>query len=1196
MLSMAPVGSAGGAANYYASDNYYTLEESAEESIWFGEGAELLGLAPSDGTEAEAAIAGEGDQRAGYTPEAEAEAVAGGEDVAADEPDGEGTQAANGDPDPLDRDEAASVEEGTEAAEVPPEAQDGEVTETIEGFADLPGEAEAGAGNGASADTPQTVPSASPEIGVHDGVAEIEFDPERVGGVADPATTASAAEPASVSRAQASDETPFDPDRPGGLPEGVTAPAALSTASSKPEKVPLTNPSGKVDAKTFENILNGKLPDGTQVGEPGKRALGMDLTFSMPKSASILALVGGDKRINEAHMASVKSAMRWVEANLAEGRKHIDGRDVPVRTGNLVYALFQHDTSRALDPQGHIHVVVANMTRMADGTWRALHNGQIWRNNTVISSIYHAAFRDALEKLGYSIQLQGKHGTFEIAGVPKAIREVFSQRREAILQTASKLGIATHQGMDKITATSRGAKIEEVDRDALKAGWQATAANLGFNPEAVVNQAKSREQSQPSLFQRSFGGVERAISDARSFIVDVLSKPSDALVDSGLKRIMLTGPEARTQLATASAVRILSQREAAFEVHQLTKTALDLGLADVTPALIAARVTELVERQQIVPGDSKRADNVVTMLTTKEALATETGILAEIGRGKGAAEPLVRPDRAFEVLSGAAKDRPLNDGQMAAAASIISSPDRIVAVQGMAGAGKSTMLAAVASVLNFEKKPTLGLGFQNKMVADLAEGTGLDTMTVASFLMQHEPLLSGTNPAQAQASRQQLGGSYLIVDEASMISNNQMHALVTVANRAGVDKLVLVGDRQQLLSIDAGKSFALSQAGGIATSRMDENLRQRTPELRAIAALTNNGRAGEAVKMLGERVVESHDRVGEAAAYWLNLPDNERAATMLFTSGRESRAELNEAIQLGLKSEGKLSGDGLTLTVAERVDRSREELRYAHSYEPGLRLEVWSKIQSVGLERGEYRVSRVFNNGKVELERNGKKQTFDPQKLASGVKQDKIHLVATKEIKVHEGDKIRWTANDKPRDLLNSAMARVVGIDASGIMVERTDQSVVRLAVDDPMLGRIDLAYTLNMHMAQGITTDKAVVVMGAFERFLSNQRLFNVAVTRVRDDLRVITDDKEKLTSQLNRTTGDKYSALEEAGRLDVDKHKSPARVPDKPFDPTRPDGLALARDSLPGGPERAPAPRPETQKQAPSLPVPEKIKGLEL
>jgi conjugative relaxase-like TrwC/TraI family protein len=1216
MLSMAPVGSAGGAANYYASDNYYTLEESAEESIWYGEGAELLGLAPSEGIEGEAATEGESEPPASDAteaqPEPEPEAGELGSDPPSDEIEaGDGAET-SGEPDENADDATSSPEDTPEGEEAAPAGLEGALESdeaaSADGLPEANGPSNMGAGEGGSPAARSSPPPASPELGAHKGSAEVEFDPERIGGLAETGTATdaksgtgvAARDQGATTTQQASDEILFDPDRPGGLPEGVTAPAvgpAAATANgAKPGKLPLTNPSGKVDATTFENILNGKLPDGTQVGDPDNRRLGMDLTFSMPKSASILALVGGDKRINEAHMASVKSTMRWVEANLAESRLRSGDSRSPVRTGNLVYALFQHDTSRALDPQGHIHVVIANMTRMADGTWRALHNGEIWRNNTVISSIYHATFRDSLEKLGYGVQLHGKHGTFEISGVPKMVREVFSQRREAILETASKLGIATHQGMNKITATTRGAKIEDVDRQALKAEWKQTAAKLGFNPEQLVEQSRSRAAAQPGMFKRSIGAVEHAKGEARSLIVDVLNKPSDPLVDSGLKRIMLTGPEARTQLATASAIRILSQREAAFEVHQLTKTALDLGLADVTPALIESRVTELALRQELVPGESSRADNVVTMLTTKEALITETGILAEIGRGKGASVPLVRPSRAFEVLSGAARDRPLNAGQMAAASSIISSADRIIAVQGLAGAGKSTMLAAVANVLDFEKKPALGLAFQNKMVADLAEGTGLETMTIASFLMQHEPLLSGNNDAQAATSRAQLGGIHLIVDEASMISNDQMLALVTISNRAGADKLVLVGDRQQLLSIDAGKSFAVSQAGGIATARMDENLRQRTPELRAIAALTNNGRAGEAVKMLGSRVVESADRVGEAAAFWLNLPGEEREATMLFTSGRESRAALNEAIQTGLKSEGKLTGEGLTLTVAERVDRSREELRYAHSYQPGLRLEVWSKVQSVGLERGEYRVSRVFGNGKVELERGGKRQSFDPQKLASGVKQDKLNLVATKEIKIHEGDKIRWTANDKPRDLLNSAMARVVGIDGHGIIVERADQSVVRLGMDDPMLKRIDLAYTLNMHMAQGITTDKGVVVMGAFERFLSNQRLFNVAVTRVRDDLRVITDDKEKLTRQLGRTTGDKYSALEEAGRLDVDKHRAAARAPDAPFNPGTIDGLDLPRDSIQPCVERAPAPRPDTQKPTPQLSVPEKVKGLEL
>src|SRR3546814_17018903 len=88
----------------------------------------------------------------------------------------------------------------------------------------------------------------------------------------------------------------------------------------------------------------------------------------------------------------------------------------------------------------------------------------------------------------------------------------------------------------------------------------------------------------------------------------------------------------------------------------------------------------------------------------------------------------------------------------------------------------------------------------------------------------------------------------------------------------------------------------------------------------------------------------------------------------------------------------------------------------------------------------------------------------------------------------------------------------------------------------DPMLSRLDLAYSLNMHMAQGITTDRAIGVMFSFERFLSNQRLFNVLVTRVRDGLTMIVDDKEKLARKRDMNPGNKNSSLETVGRLDID------------------------------------------------------------
>jgi hypothetical protein len=90
------------------------------------------------------------------------------------------------------------------------------------------------------------------------------------------------------------------------------------------------------------------------------------------------------------------------------------------------------------------------------------------------------------------------------------------------------------------------------------------------------------------------------------------------------------------------------------------------------------------------------------------------------------------------------------------------------------------------------------------------------------------------------------------------------------------------------------------------------------------------------------------------------------------------------------------------------------------------------------------------------------------------------------------------------------------------------------------MLSRVDLAYALNMHMAQGITTDKAITVMDSHERNLSSQRLFNVGVTRVRDELTMVVDDREKLERQLDHNPGDKTSALETIGSLEIDRKKT--------------------------------------------------------
>jgi len=967
--------------------------------------------------------------------------------------------------------------------------------------------------------------------------------------------------------------------------------------------------SAEVTKDAFEGVLNGVLPSGEAVAQVENRRSGVDLTFSMPKSASVMAYVAGDKRVLAANMAAVQKTMAWVEKNLAEGRKDIEGRKVPVQTGNLVYALFQHDTSRALDPQGHVHAVIANLTRMPDGKWQALHADKIWSRNSVIGSIYHAHLRGELEKLGYQIDLKGKHGTFEISGVPKSVVGEFSQRREDILERATRLGITSPEGLREITKRSRDPKLNVEERNALKDSWIDRAKGLGFDGKHLIAAAEARAglSQSDSPLERGYRAITAAIEATGARLAGFL-RPHDPLVDHGLARAVRSPAEARAQLAVASAVRILSEREAAWPAHHLAKTALDLGLKGVTIEGIERRIDRLVSNRQLIPGVATAADKTGVMVTTAEALRTEERILAAVEAGKGEAGTIVPADSAVARLQDAA-ERPLNPGQLAAATMILSSSDRTVIVQGVAGAGKSTMLQAVARVADAEGRAITGLAFQNKMVADLRDGAGIEARTIASFVLAHERFIGEREGAAYAAARDRLAGSLLVVDETSMVSSEDMLKLHEISAALEVDKLVLVGDRQQLSSIDAGKAFAMIQAGGGTMARMDENIRQRTDSLRTVAALANIGKAGAALEVLGARVVESSDPAAEAARMWLALPQSERDITAVFASGRDARAVINTAILQGLVAEGSVRGEAIHLTVQERVNTAREELRYASTYQPGQTLEVLrGGAREVGLPAGRYDVVKVHDNGRVEIAEGRRKLRFDPQKLSPTEQRDRLQLSERKHLELHEGDRIRWTANDKERGLLNAALARVVAIDAAGVTVEAADKSRHTLDLGDPMLSRLDLAYSLNMHMAQGITTDKAITVMSAQERNLSNQRLFNVGVTRVRDELTMVVDDKEKLARQLDMNPGNKTSALETLGRLDVDGRKGPG--PREKFDPGPIDGVdlsdlpplpsdlpplpgasAAAKADLPAGPSDG-----KPDRGDPLPPLPERSLGLDL
>lgn len=255
--------------------------------------------------------------------------------------------------------------------------------------------------------------------------------------------------------------------------------------------------SGAIDKETFTNVLEGKLPDGSDLthmsGDQNKHRPGYDLTFSAPKSVSMMALIGGDKRLIEAHNQAVAVAMKEVEA-LASVRSMKDGKSQTVITGNLVVAMFNHDTSRDLDPQLHTHAVVANATKH-DGKWQALSSDTVGKtgfsetilaNQIALGQIYRHALRPQVEAMGYELEEVGKHGMWEMKGVPT---EVFSKRHQAIDEV---VGLDASQKSRSIAALdTRKAKVAS-DPAALVVDWRAQAKAAGFDIDAYRQDAGTR--------------------------------------------------------------------------------------------------------------------------------------------------------------------------------------------------------------------------------------------------------------------------------------------------------------------------------------------------------------------------------------------------------------------------------------------------------------------------------------------------------------------------------------------------------------------------------------------------------------------------------------------------------------------------------------------------------------------------------
>ena len=838
---------------------------------------------------------------------------------------------------------------------------------------------------------------------------------------------------------------------------------------------------GEVSKEQFKNLLRGLHPvTGKKlVQRLGKnRRPGVDLTFSVPKSVSLLWAINRDESILDTLRETVHETMRkdvepLVCRRVRDG-KHASTRQ-RVKTGNLIYADFLHKTSRPVngqvDMQLHTHAFVMNVTSDGDKFYAA-ELEEVFRQRPSLEAKFEARLARRLKRdHGYDVEKvrftqSGRMKTgWEIKGIERSTIEKFSSRTEQIEAHAAEHGIQDAAEKGKLGVQLRERKDHEASVEELRGQW--------------------RERLTPE---------ELAVFEAlRAGAIGSEDGESEA---------------AKIEAAVRYALEHHLYRQSTVEKHAVVGTALEHGLSllpeDVEAALNSG---DVIHRSHDVRGAERE------FITTLDVLDAESRMIEFARDGRGTRMTIARKEHKF-------KRDWLNDQQKNAVLHVLNSRDTVTAVTGGAGTGKTSLMQEAVEAINSNRKKVFVFA-PSTGAREVLEEKGFGSAQTVEHLLRNEKL------------HPELSNQVIWVDEAGLLDVRSMNGIFDIAKQQNA-RVVLSGDTRQHASPRRGEAMRLLQTeAGLNVARIEEIQRQKGRYRRAVELISQGHTvidqrtdltgilAGfDMMDRMGKiKEIASEERHKILAQQYLANSDPKQTPLVVAPSHAEGQA-VTACIRERLTEEGAIGTKGREYVRLRSLNLSDAEKSQAATFEQnGLVVQFHQNVKG-GFKRGErYRVVHARDGAKLKPLHGGLSKSV-PFGAA-----DRFEVYAENKVRYAVGDKLRFTlggkATDGKRQISNGRLDEIKGFALNGDLRLKSGMTVSR------DYGHFDFGYVVTSHASQGKDRDLAIAAIGSQSLPAVNAKQFYVTASRGREDVAIYVDDKAAVRRAIQQA-GEQLSATE--------------------------------------------------------------------